>query len=80
MPTDLERPEAYLFAFADGSVSYAVRVLGRGREAARARFDAMTLAEKRAAVVARIGGGDRDHVADLFHWVGALFRRRLPAR
>lgn len=80
MPTDLEKPETFLFAFADGSASYAVRVTGRGREAAKARFDAMSTAERRAAAVARIGGEDRDHVAELVDWFRGQFRRFAPSR
>lgn len=79
MPIDLETPEAFLFAFSDNGQTYAVSVYGRTEAEARHRFSTMTLAERRARIVAGLDSGDRDMVADAFGWVAALFTRR-PAR
>jgi hypothetical protein len=74
LPIDLEKPESFLFAFADRGEVYAVRVTAMSHGAARAAFAAMTSAEKRARVVAPISARrERDYVAAL----GAWLRSRL---
>lgn len=66
MIADLSRPEPYLFAFFDRGETFAVRILAFSHEAARAAFDAMSAAEKRARVVARLSKRERDVLGDWF--------------
>jgi hypothetical protein len=79
VPIDLERPEAYLFSFTYNGETFAVSVPGRTEAEARHRFGLMSLMEKRDRIVAGLGRGERDIVADFFGWLAGFLGRR-PAR
>ncbi len=74
MPTDLEKPEAHLFAFVYHGESFAVRIMARSRDAAVKEFAALSVAEKRARSIGRLDSRDRDHVAEVTGWFSALLR------
>ena len=75
MPIDLEKPEAFLFAFQHQGETFAVRINASSADVARAIFARLSHAEKRARVVARIQKRERDAVADLAVWFKAAIRR-----
>lgn len=75
MPIDLSRPETFLFTMVHNGQTFAVRIAGADYEDARERFEAMTPRERKALVVARLSGGDRDHVKEIGTWILGLLRR-----
>ena len=71
----LGKLESYLFSFRDRDGLFAVRVPALTHEAALDAFAAMSLAEKRASVVARLDGRERDHVGEMMARIGASLSR-----
>lgn len=79
MPTDLEKPEPFFFAFSHQGESFAIRVDAASYGAAKHLFSVMSPAEKRARVVGRLRRRERDHVAEFGHWLSGFLQRRRAA-
>jgi predicted RecB family endonuclease len=75
VPIDLEKPEAFLFAFKDRGETYAVRINAGSADVARSIYARLSPADKRARVVARMQRRERDHIAELGVWLKAALRR-----
>lgn len=75
VPIDLEKPEAFLFAFQHQGETFAVRVNASSADVARAIYARLSHAEKRARVVARMQKRERDALAELAVWCKAALRR-----